>query len=182
MMQMTGNGVPGAIGQGCRALLSGFEMPWVNGAGEIRQSFGSGAQCELDDTATGYLSAVGAALDHDAESLWITDVIIASSTAFACLCAVNPGDCVAFLPSWSSRMESPSLPLLDALDHFLYQFVGDPDVEPEFYGATTPEEMVSLAVNQGILIGADDFRALLRSGSTQYWITCGDPSNPIRHL
>ena len=74
------------------------------------------------------------------------------------------------------------MPLLDALDHFLHQVVGDPDVEPEFYGVTTPEEMVSLAVNQGILIGADDFRALLRSGSTQYWIACGDPSNPIRHL
>jgi len=67
-------------------------------------------------------------------------------------------------------VESPSSPLLDALDHFLHQVVGDPDVEPKFYGATTPEEMVSLAVNQGILIGADDFRALLRSGSTQYWI------------
>ena len=64
----------------------------------------------------------------------------------------------------------------------LHQVVGDPEVEPKFYGATTPEEIVSLAVNQGILIGADDFRALLRSGSTQYWIACGDPSNPIKHL
>jgi len=79
-------------------------------------------------------------------------------------------------------VESPSSPLLDALDHFLHQVVGDPEVEQDFYGATTPEEMVSMAVNQGILIGADDFRALLRSGSTQYWIACGDPSNPIRHL
>jgi hypothetical protein len=79
-------------------------------------------------------------------------------------------------------VESPSSPLLDALDHFLHQVVGDPEVEPKFYGATTPEEIVSLAVNQGILIGADDFRALLRSGSTQYWIACGDPSNPIKHL
>ena len=79
-------------------------------------------------------------------------------------------------------MESPSSPLLDALDHFLHQVVGDPEVEQDFYGATTPEEIVYMAVNQGILIGADDFRALLRSGSTQYWITCGDPGNPIRHL
>ena len=157
-------------------------MAGINGAGEIRQSFGSGAQCELDGTATGYLSAVGTGLDHDTESLWITNVIIALDAVFACLCAVNPGDCVAFPPSWSSRVESPSSPLLDALDHFLHQVVGDPAVEQDFYDATTPEEIVSLAVNQGILIGADDFRALLRSGSTQYWITCGDPGNPIRHL
>jgi bifunctional pyridoxal-dependent enzyme with beta-cystathionase and maltose regulon repressor activities len=42
--------------------------------------------------------------------------------------------------------------------------------------------MVSLAVNAGILIDADDFRALLRSGSTEFWIACDNPHNPITHL
>ena len=79
-------------------------------------------------------------------------------------------------------MESPSLPLLDALDHFLHQVDGDPGLERDFYGATTPEGMVSLAVNAGILIDADDFRALLRSGSTEFWIACDNPHNPITHL
>ena len=142
----------------------------------------SGTQGELDGSATGCLSAVGAGVDHETESLWITAVIQALRTGFSCLCAVDPSAYVAFPPARSSRVESPSSPLLDALDHFLHQVVGDPEIEPKFYGATTPEEIVSLAVNQGILIGADDFRALLRSGSTQYWIACGDPSNPIRHL
>jgi len=34
------------------------------------------------------------------------------------------------------------------------------------YDANTSDEMVDLAVATGILIDADDFRALLRSGST----------------
>ena len=35
----------------------------------------------------------------------------------------------------------------------------------------------------GILIDADDFRALLRSGSTERWFVRGDDqTNPIAHL
>lgn len=79
-------------------------------------------------------------------------------------------------------MDSSCSPLLDALDHFLHQVDGDPELESYFYGASTPEEMVSLAVNKGILIDADDFRALLRSGSTEFWIACANPRNPITHL
>ena len=48
MVKVTGNGVPGAVGQGCVALLSGLEVPWINGTGQIRQCFGSGSQRELD--------------------------------------------------------------------------------------------------------------------------------------
>jgi hypothetical protein len=60
---------------------------------------------------------------------------------------------------------------------------GVPEVEREFYAATTPEQLVDLAVNSGILIDADDFRALLRSGSTEFWFVGGDEStNPIAHL
>jgi hypothetical protein len=43
--------------------------------------------------------------------------------------------------------------------------------------------MVNLAVKSGILIEADDFRALLRSGSTEFWVVRGeDATNPITHL
>jgi hypothetical protein len=43
--------------------------------------------------------------------------------------------------------------------------------------------MVGLAVGSGILIEADDFRALLRSGSTEFWLVRGgDGTNPIAHL
>jgi hypothetical protein len=43
--------------------------------------------------------------------------------------------------------------------------------------------MVALAENRGILIGADDFRALLRSGSTEQWLVRGEAdTNPIIHL
>jgi hypothetical protein len=43
--------------------------------------------------------------------------------------------------------------------------------------------MVDLAVNGGILIEADDFRALLRSGSTEFWLVRGEGNNnPIAHL
>jgi len=80
-------------------------------------------------------------------------------------------------------VDSSSTPLLDALDHFLHQVDGDPEFEREFYAATTPQEMVALAVNGGILIEADDFRALLRSGSTEFWLVQGEENNnPIAHL
>jgi len=76
-----------------------------------------------------------------------------------------------------------SQPLLDALDHLCHQVDGDPEVEREFYAATTPEEMVDLAVGTGILIEAEDFRALLRSGSTERWfVRGGDQINPITHM
>ena len=72
---------------------------------------------------------------------------------------------------------------MDALDHLCHQVDGDPDVEREFYGANTPQEMVNLAVEAGIFIDADDFRALLTSGSTEYWDIGGDGyQNPIAHL
>ena len=80
-------------------------------------------------------------------------------------------------------MDSSSQPLLDALDHFCHQVDGDPGFAATFYAACTPAEMVALAVKSGILIDADDFRALLRSGSTEFWLVRGgDGSNPIAHL
>ena len=80
-------------------------------------------------------------------------------------------------------MDSSSLPLLDVLDHLCHLVHGDPEVAHEFYAATTPEQLVALAVNSGILIDADDFRALLRSGTTEFWEVRGDAStNPIAHL
>jgi len=43
--------------------------------------------------------------------------------------------------------------------------------------------MVNLALQTGILIDAEDFSSLLRSGSAQYWVVRGDNSNnPIIHL
>ena len=83
----------------------------------------------------------------------------------------------------SCSVESNSQPLLDALDHLCHQVDGDPEIEHEFYSAATPEEMVTLAVKCGILIDADDFRALLRSGSTERWLVRGeDGTNPIVDL
>jgi hypothetical protein len=80
-------------------------------------------------------------------------------------------------------VDTYSQPLLDALDHLCHQVDGDPEIEQEFYDASTPEEMVNLAVETGILIDADDFRALLRSGSTERWVVRGqDNDNPIVHL
>ena len=80
-------------------------------------------------------------------------------------------------------METYSQPLLDALDHLCHQVDGDSQIEHDFYDANTPEEMVALAVETGILIDADDFRALLRSGSTERWVVRGqDNDNPIVHL
>ena len=80
-------------------------------------------------------------------------------------------------------METYSQPLLDALDHLCHQVDGDPDVKRDSYGANTPQEMVELAVEAGIFIDADDFRALLTSGDSESWIVTGDDqSNPIAHL
>jgi hypothetical protein len=80
-------------------------------------------------------------------------------------------------------VENYSQPLLDALDHLCHQVDGDPEVEQEFYAANTPEEMVDLAVKSGIIIDAEDFRALLRSGSTEHWfLRGGDQTNPIAHM
>lgn len=76
-----------------------------------------------------------------------------------------------------------SPPLLDALDHFCHQVDTDPDVARLFYAATTPEEMVDLVQECGIFIGPDDFRALLRSGTTEFWLVRGGSAiNPIAHL
>ena len=71
-------------------------------------------------------------------------------------------------------MDNSPAPLLDALDHFLYRMDSDPELGREFYASTTPEEMVVLAEHCGILIDADDFRALLRSGSTERWLVRGE--------
>jgi hypothetical protein len=72
--------------------------------------------------------------------------------------------------------------LLDALDHFLHQVERTSEWQAVFYGADTPEQMVALAVEFGILINAEDFRALLRSGSSAYWVACQASRNPITHL
>lgn len=75
------------------------------------------------------------------------------------------------------------MPLLDAVDHLCHQVDSDSVIEQVFFSATTPDEMVALAVKTGILIGADDFRALLTSGSTECWLVRGDDTNnPIAHL
>jgi len=80
-------------------------------------------------------------------------------------------------------MDTTSLPLLDAVDHLCYQVDGDSEIEEEFFAASTPEEMVNLAVETGIFIDADDFRALLTSGSTEFWEVRGEEfQNPIAHL
>lgn len=80
-------------------------------------------------------------------------------------------------------MDSEYVPLLDALDHFCTQVDGDPGFASDFYAASTPDQMVALAVESGILIDAEDFRALLRSGSTEFWVVRGeDATNPIAHL
>ena len=80
-------------------------------------------------------------------------------------------------------MDPAPHPLLDALDHICLQVHSDAGFGRDFYNAATPEEMVALAVEYGILIDAEDFRALLRSGSTVFWVLGGDAlSNPIAHL
>ena len=47
MVEVFGNGVPRAVGQGRRALLSGLEVPWINWARKIRQRVGGWAKREL---------------------------------------------------------------------------------------------------------------------------------------
>jgi len=80
-------------------------------------------------------------------------------------------------------VDNTLIPLLDALDHLCFQVDGDPEIEHEFFDANTPEAMVALAVETGIFIDADDFRALLTSGSTEFWEIGGDGyQNPIAHL
>ena len=64
MVKVAGNGVPGAVGPRCVPLLPGFEVPRVNGSGEIRQGFGSGAKRELDGSGGGCLSAIAGCLEH----------------------------------------------------------------------------------------------------------------------
>ncbi len=72
-MKVAGNGVPRAVGQGGVALLPGLEVARVNGAGQVRQRFGSGAQGELDGTtAAGCLSAFAGCLEHWIEPLWVS--------------------------------------------------------------------------------------------------------------
>jgi len=44
VVKVLGNRVPRAVGQGRRALLTGLEVARVNGARQIRQGFGSGAE------------------------------------------------------------------------------------------------------------------------------------------
>ena len=68
VVKVSGNGVPGAVGQGRCALLPGLEVPWINGSGKIRQGFGSGTKCELD--GSGRLRSVGAGLKHGIDPLW----------------------------------------------------------------------------------------------------------------
>jgi len=74
VVQVAGNGVPGAVGEGGVSLLSGFQVPRVNGAGEIRQGFGGWAKGELD--GSGRLSSVGAGLKHEIDPLWDSMLIV----------------------------------------------------------------------------------------------------------
>ena len=67
-MKVTGNGVPRAVGQGRCSLLSGLQVPRVDGAREIRKRVGGGAKSEFD--GSGCLSAVGAGLEHWIDPLW----------------------------------------------------------------------------------------------------------------
>lgn len=93
------------------------------------------------------------------------------------------GALIASSHALGACVDSASPPLLDALDHFCHQVDGDPAFAQAFYRASTPAEMVALAVASGILIDAEDFRALLRSGSTEFWLVRGgDGINPIVHL
>lgn len=81
------------------------------------------------------------------------------------------------------RTDRTPQPLLDALDHLCLQVEDDPEIQRLFYVADTPEQMVRIALELGILIDAEDFRALLRSGSTERWyVRGGDQTNPITHL
>ena len=98
-------------------------------------------------------------------------------------CTADAGACVALVSPCNRSVTTLPQPLLDAVDHLCHQVEGDPAVERDFFAASTPEEMVALAVEAGIFIGIDDFRALLTSGSTECWLVRGDDStNPIAHL
>ena len=70
MVKVASNGVPGTVGQGRRALLSGLEVPWVYRTAQICQGFGSGSQGELDGTQC--LNAVAAGFEHWNEPLWVS--------------------------------------------------------------------------------------------------------------
>jgi hypothetical protein len=110
-------------------------------------------------------------------------VSIVPGAAHVKLCAAIPAARVALGSTRSSSVDKTHHPLLDALDHLCHQVEGDPEVEQDFYAANTPEEMVDLAGESGILIDAQDFRALLRSGSTERWfVRGGDQTNPIAHM
>jgi len=110
-------------------------------------------------------------------------VTIVPGAASVKLCALFEGAWVALVSTCSSSVDTYSQPLLDALDHLCHQVDGDPEIEQAFYAAKTPEAMVNLAEATGIFVDADDFRALLRSGSTECWVVRGDDSeNPIVHL
>ena len=90
---------------------------------------------------------------------------------------------IALLHDLRFSVDSASQSLPGALDYFCAQADGDPEFARDFYAANTPAEIVALAVDAGILIDADDFRALLRSGSTEHWEVRGeDGDNPIVHL
>ena len=109
--------------------------------------------------------------------------IIAPYALLVKFCAVVAALRVALDCTCERSVEQPLQPLLDALDHLCHQVESDPEVEREFYAANTPEEMVDLVVSTGILIDAEDFCALLRSGSTEHWEVRGDDQhNPITHL
>ena len=47
MVEVFGDGVPGAVRQGDSTLLPGLEMTGVNGTGQVRQCFGSRTKTEL---------------------------------------------------------------------------------------------------------------------------------------
>jgi len=68
VVKVTGNGVPRAVGEGGVSLLSGLEVPRVNGTGQIRQRFGGWAKRELH--SSGRLSSVGGGLKHGIDPLW----------------------------------------------------------------------------------------------------------------
>ena len=74
MVKVTGHGVPGAVGQGRCALLSGLEVPRVDGAREIRQRVGGWAKRELD--GSGCLGAVAGCLEHWIDSLWSSVLVV----------------------------------------------------------------------------------------------------------
>jgi len=67
--EVPGNGVLGAVGEGCVALLSGHDVAKVKEAGQIRQGVGSGSKRELGG---GCLSAVAGDLAHRSEPLCVS--------------------------------------------------------------------------------------------------------------